>query len=126
MSYKGEYSLRKIIGNRNFFINLNIEVTLIELSNGVTYEYDDIALKEHTKQWETSMQFAGEYFYHHFRKSIEGQGLRVTIKQFDYMIIETSHIIVVFAMITCLCRSLNVKIPELEIDEKRGVFCFPK
>lgn len=70
-------------------------------------------------EWHTSIRFALAYFFRHYKKS-----LKVTIEELHTMIVDSSEITVVYAIVKCLSDLLDVQ-PEL-ITFNNGHFEFKK
>ncbi len=71
------------------------------------------------QEWHTSIRFALDYFFSHYRESV-----KVTIEELHTMIVDSSAMTVVYAIVKCLSDLLGFK-PELIIFNE-GTFVFQK
>lgn len=68
-----------------------------------TLDYYSLEISEWVdKEWHTSIKFAVEYFFQHYKKNA-----KVIINDVHTMIVDSSNMTVVYAVIKCLCDLLQ-------------------
>lgn len=115
-----KYILRKQIGNRGCYAEIEFELTVKNgVNNKNTYQYlGDL-------RWELPCKMGFDIFCDYFARR-HPENIELIIHNVKWVPVDTNNLIVLFAVIKALSECLNFKLENLEFDTSNETFKFPE
>lgn len=89
----------------------------IQFGTKQTVEFDQWVDEE----WHTSVKFAINLFCDYYKKT-----LKINVLKLNTMIIDTTNIVVVYAVVKCLCKIFNYSDDIITLEENAPQFIITK
>ena len=116
--YQGKSRIKKKVGQKGFYGTISLEVDLKkDLQIDVLFE-NGLSLK-----WQSAIEAGIEYFYENEIRP-KRAGLKITILEYDDMIIDSSFMVFFFLTYSALCEAFKIQ-NKIQIDLE-GNFIIPK
>jgi hypothetical protein len=113
------YVLRKQHGNRGFYAEIELEVTILnhyDMGLEVTYLADS--------QWEVMCRAGLLLFYDYFVTMKRG-GLKICVNHIKWLPVDTNNLIILYASVAALSEALDIPVNGLLFDLDKVAFTFP-
>ena len=122
MKKKGIYTFKKQINERGYFANIELEVN--NMGNGINTLFPESI----DKIWHSYIIFGIKYFFEFYLVHIghyPQKNFTITIKDLQYMDIDSTNIAIVFTTIKALENALNIATDNIMIDSDSGSLILP-
>lgn len=118
------YTLKKQLNNTGIYASVSVETKKLINSNLIiNFE----AYLGNGEQWKNMSIAAAEVFYEYYCKvNMGNNGLEITIKNINWMCIDTKKITVFYTVIQALCLEVGIEVKDLGLDFEHGYFMFPE
>jgi hypothetical protein len=114
------FKLKKYINDIGFYSS--IELIVNTDIDSLKVEFNEVV---DDPEWHPSVMFGILYFYEHYSKR-GNKGLFVSVRNLHTMTGDSSHIVVFYVTVKCLCEALGYSHELIEFDNVTGAFTLEK
>ena len=113
-----QFYIKKLIKGRGIFVSMKIE--FIYLDNSVESK---LVIEDDAISWKDAISFGFNYFIEHYIRNSQIKKLEVRVKKVNSMVVDTSPILVVYALVKMMSEATGYEI-DVNLDETTGYIQF--